>query len=49
MAPDGLLSEAKLRLPELMDNQAYANISIDVLQTKMGSATAAGAGYPQYR
>jgi len=42
MAPDGLLSEAKSRLPELKDNQAYANLSIDVLTTKYGSATAAG-------
>jgi hypothetical protein len=42
IAPDGLLSEAKSRLPELNDNQAFANLSIDVLQTKMGSPTPAG-------
>lgn len=42
IAPDGLLSEAKSRLPILKDNQAFANFSIDVLQTKMGSPTTAG-------
>lgn len=42
MATDGLLSEAKSRLPELKDNQAYANLSIDVLQTTKGQATGAG-------
>ena len=42
MAPDGLLSEAKSRLPELKDNQAFANLSIDVLETKSGSPTPAG-------
>ena len=42
MAPDGLLSEAKSRLPELQDNQAYANLSIDVLTTRNGTATSAG-------
>ncbi len=42
MTPDGLLSEAKSRLPELKDNQAFANLSIDVLTTKSGNPTAAG-------
>ena len=42
MATDGLLSEAKSRLPELKDNQIYANVSIDVLKTEKGSPTAAG-------
>lgn len=42
LAPDGLLSEAKSRLPELKDNQAFANLSIDVLNTRTGTPTAAG-------
>jgi len=41
MAPDGLLSEAKSRLPELKDNQAYANLSIDVLETLNGKRAGA--------
>ena len=39
MATDGLLSEAKSRLPELQDNQIYANVSIDVLKTEKGDST----------
>lgn len=42
MATDGLMSQAKSRLPELKNNQAYANLSIDVIQTTKGSATNAG-------
>jgi hypothetical protein len=41
IAPDGLLSEAKSRLPELKDNQAYANLSIDVLKTLKGKRVGA--------
>jgi hypothetical protein len=41
MAPDGLLSEAKSRLPELKDNQAFANLSIDVLKTLNGKRVGA--------
>ena len=41
IAPDGLLSEAKSRLPELKDNQAYANLSIDVLKTLKGNRVGA--------
>lgn len=40
-APDGLLSEAKSRLPELMNNQAFANLSIDVLKTLNGKRVGA--------
>jgi hypothetical protein len=40
-APDGLLSEAKSRLPELMANQAFANLSIDVLKTLNGKRVGA--------
>ncbi len=41
MAPEGLMSEAKSRLPELKDNQAYANLSIDVLKTLKGNRVGA--------
>ena len=40
-APDGLLFEAKSRLPELKDNQAFANLSIDVLKTLNGKRVGA--------
>jgi len=42
IAPDGLLSEAKSRLPVLKDNQAFANFSIDVIETRHGSPSPAG-------
>jgi hypothetical protein len=42
MATDGLLSEAKSNLPALKDNQAFANMSIDVLTTRMGQPTSGG-------
>ena len=42
IAPDGLMSEAKSRLPELKDNQAYANLSIDVLKTIKGQKAGGG-------
>ena len=39
---NGLLSEAKGNLPDLKDNQAFANLSIDILNTEMGTPTSAG-------
>ena len=42
MATDGLLAEAKSNLPSLKDNQAYANMSIDVLTTTKGMPTSGG-------
>lgn len=42
MAANGLLSEAKSRLPELKDNQIFANLSVDVLTTKKGTPTSGG-------
>ncbi|MFL3001148.1 MAG: hypothetical protein ACJZ0Y_03145 [Cytophagales bacterium] len=39
---DGMLADAKAELPALKDNQAYANLSVDVLRTETG--TPAGAG-----
>ena len=48
MATDGLLSEAKSRLPELNDNQIYANVSIDVLKTEKGAPTSAGINVTEY-
>jgi PBP1b-binding outer membrane lipoprotein LpoB len=41
LAPDGLLSEAKSRLPELKANQAFANLSIDVVKTLNGKRVGA--------
>lgn len=41
LAPEGLMSEAKSRLPKLKDNQAYANLSIDVLKTLKGNRVGA--------
>lgn len=43
IAASGLLSEAKANLPELKDNQAYANVSIDKLTTTKGMAMQGGA------
>tara|TARA_S200000501_G_C20525295_1_gene613180 strand:- start:124 stop:516 length:393 start_codon:yes stop_codon:yes gene_type:complete len=48
MATDGLLSEAKSRLPELKNNQIYANLSIDVLKTEKGQPTTAGVSITEY-
>ncbi len=42
MATDGLLAEAKSNLPSLKDNQAYANMSVDVLTTTKGMPTSGG-------
>jgi len=42
MATDGLLSEAKSNLPKLKENQAFANMSFDILTTKKGTPTTAG-------
>ncbi len=42
MATDGLLSEAKSNLPKLKENQAFANMSFDILTTKKGIPTTAG-------
>jgi len=39
MALNGLMSEAKGNLPVLTANQAFANLSIDVLQTTNGSSS----------
>jgi len=38
---DGMLADAKRELPALKDNQAFANLSIDVLRTETGSAAGA--------
>ena len=38
MATEGLLSMAKQKLPALKNNQALANVSIDVLRTEQGTA-----------
>ena len=37
MATEGLLSMAKQKLPALKNNQALANVSIDVLRTEQGT------------
>jgi hypothetical protein len=37
MATEGLLSMAKQKLPALKNNQAFANVSIDVLRTEQGT------------
>jgi len=39
MALNGLMSQAKGNLPVLTANQAFANLSIDVLQTTNGSSS----------
>jgi hypothetical protein len=39
---DGMLADAKAELPALGDNQAYANLSVDVLTTEMGSGAPGG-------
>ena len=36
------LAEAKSNLPSLKDNQAYANMSVDVLTTTKGMPTSGG-------
>ena len=48
MATDGLLAEAKSNLPSLKDNQAYANMSIDVLHTTKGQPTSGGINATEY-
>jgi len=40
---DGMLAEAKSQLPALSNNQAYANLSVDVLRTETGSGAPGGA------
>jgi len=40
---DGMLADAKAELPALGNNQAYANLSVDVLRTEMGSGAPGGA------
>tara|TARA_B100001113_G_C21034638_1_gene589549 strand:- start:736 stop:1134 length:399 start_codon:yes stop_codon:yes gene_type:complete len=42
MVTDGLLATAKSRLPELSDNQGFANMSIDQLVTTQGTPTSTG-------
>lgn len=39
---DGLLATAKSRLPDLTDNQGWANMSIDKLVTTMGKSDGMG-------
>tara|TARA_B100000900_G_scaffold337646_1_gene299641 strand:- start:90 stop:479 length:390 start_codon:yes stop_codon:yes gene_type:complete len=48
MATDGLLAEAKSNLPSLKDNQAYANMSVDVLHTRKGQPTSGGVNTTEY-
>ena len=48
MATDGLLAEAKSNLPSLKDNQAYANMSIDLLHTTKGQPTSGGINATEY-
>ena len=40
---NGMLADAKAELPALGNNQAYANLSVDVLRTEMGSGAPGGA------
>ena len=42
MVLTGMMSKAKSTMPDLGDNQAYANMSIDVLTTKKGTPTSGG-------
>ena len=42
IVPNGLLSTAKSNLPELKDNQCFANMSIDILTTEVGMPTSGG-------
>ena len=42
MVTDGLLATAKSRLPDLTDNQGWANMSIDKLVTTMGKSDGMG-------
>tara|TARA_B100001248_G_C27112882_1_gene332136 strand:- start:216 stop:611 length:396 start_codon:yes stop_codon:yes gene_type:complete len=37
MVLNGMMSQAKENLPELGDNQAFANLSVDVVTTKKGT------------
>tara|TARA_B100000686_G_C15839528_1_gene501969 strand:- start:80 stop:472 length:393 start_codon:yes stop_codon:yes gene_type:complete len=39
---DGMLADAKAELPALSDNQAYANLSVDVLRTESGKGVPGG-------
>lgn len=48
MATDGLLAEAKSNLPSLKNNQAYANMSVDVLHTTKGLPTSGGMNTTEY-
>ena len=36
LVTDGLLADAKSQLPSLDNNQAYANLSVDLLRTETG-------------
>ena len=36
LVQDGLVADAKAQLPALSDNQAFANLSIDLLRTETG-------------
>ena len=42
MVTDGLLADAKSELPDLGNNQAYANLTIDVLNTTKGTPSSNG-------
>ena len=44
----GLLSKAKSNMPVLKDNQAFANMSIDVLKTTKGTPTSGGISVSEY-
>ena len=42
MVLTGMMSQAKATMPVLVDNQAFANMSIDVLTTRKGTPTSGG-------
>ncbi len=42
MVLTGMMSQAKATMPVLGDNQAFANMSIDVLTTRKGTPTGGG-------
>ena len=48
MVTSGLLSKAKSNMPALKDNQAFANMSIDVLKTSKGTPTSGGVSVSEY-
>ena len=42
LVTDGLLADAKSQLPDLGNNQTYANLSVDLLRTETGSGAPGG-------